>query len=671
MLGAAIYTSTSSQTGAHDSNHSPTEPASPENQTKPESDIESAEFPHLTELEPPTSASPGIDALVVPDDYPTIQQAVDCASDGATVFVKNGQYNETVTIDKSLLLLGEDKQSTIIDANSVGPDLMILHDNVNVTGFTLTNTMIPSEGNPWFPDFVPPIHLPDLRIVNASHCYIYRNKLIGSTIGVSVENSSQIVVTENEISHNTKGVELSFSTNSYITNNVVYGGTTGIVIASSTANNVVNNTITDAFSGVWLRSASGNNLRDNKLLNNFHNFAVTGSNVGLFVNDVAPSNTIDGRPIYYWIGESNKIVPSDAACIILVNCTDVTVQDYDLPLSSHGIILVNTNNSLIKSNTLASINPSQSEDFGEQALSILLFKSFNNVIEYNRANINLEYSSNNSMAQNTGLIRLYESDFNEIFKNNITSISFVSGDRSGIALENCSGNQIRENTISGNSVGVWLTQGSHNNSIVENNIFDNAQGGIQLMGDHEDWPPSGDKKSAPGFNLIFNNTITGNGNQGILDSAYCTRIVGNNLEKNRGWGILLSNSVNCSITGNVIEGFFFGGDGGVNTTNCIIIGNNITANSLYSQYGIWFLSEYPGTFYHNNFFVLIDVDGGVSHVWDNGNEGNYWYYWRLSWGTDSNGDGIVDTPYLIDDGNQDNYALMEAVNIDAYQSYPD
>ncbi|MGD2065858.1 MAG: hypothetical protein PVI43_01645, partial [Candidatus Bathyarchaeota archaeon] len=144
ILGATIYTFTSSQTGTHDANQSPTEPASPENQTKPESEnnIEPTElppnnssFPHMPAQEPPTSTSSGIDALVVPDDYPTIQQAVDSASDGDTVFVKNGQYNETVTIAKSLLLLGEDKQSTIIDANSVGPDLLILHDNVNVTGF--------------------------------------------------------------------------------------------------------------------------------------------------------------------------------------------------------------------------------------------------------------------------------------------------------------------------------------------------------------------------------------------------------------------------------------------------------------------------------------------------------------------------------------------------------
>jgi hypothetical protein len=37
-------------------------------------------------------------------------------------------------------------------------------------------------------------------------------------------------------------------------------------------------------------------------------------------------------------------------------------------------------------------------------------------------------------------------------------------------------------------------------------------------------------------------------------------------------------------------------------------------------------------------------------------EGNYWSDYN---GTDSNGDGIVDTPYIIDDKNVDHYPLMK------------
>jgi pectin methylesterase-like acyl-CoA thioesterase len=52
--------------------------------------------------------------IVVPDAYGTIQDAVDNASSGDTVFVTSGTYIECVNISKSLSLIGEHKAETII-----------------------------------------------------------------------------------------------------------------------------------------------------------------------------------------------------------------------------------------------------------------------------------------------------------------------------------------------------------------------------------------------------------------------------------------------------------------------------------------------------------------------------------------------------------------------------
>jgi hypothetical protein len=52
--------------------------------------------------------------------------------------------------------------------------------------------------------------------------------------------------------------------------------------------------------------------------------------------------------------------------------------------------------------------------------------------------------------------------------------------------------------------------------------------------------------------------------------------------------------------------------------------------------------------------------------WDNGTVGNFWDDYH---GTDNNDDGIGDTPYIIDENNQDNYPLIEPTVIPEFPSW--
>jgi len=69
--------------------------------------------------------------VTVPDDYPTIQLAILAARVGGTVYVRNGSYPETVSVNKPVALVGESRESTFITGH-----VEIIADNVTVTGFT-------------------------------------------------------------------------------------------------------------------------------------------------------------------------------------------------------------------------------------------------------------------------------------------------------------------------------------------------------------------------------------------------------------------------------------------------------------------------------------------------------------------------------------------------------
>ena len=75
-------------------------------------------------------------------DYTTIQEAVDNCIDGDTIFVYSGTYNENLTITKSISIIGENKNTTIIsypdyDSSTQFNIIEIVGDNSRIENFKI------------------------------------------------------------------------------------------------------------------------------------------------------------------------------------------------------------------------------------------------------------------------------------------------------------------------------------------------------------------------------------------------------------------------------------------------------------------------------------------------------------------------------------------------------
>ena len=72
--------------------------------------------------------------------YQYIQDGIDAANPSDEIFVSNGTYNENVVANKPVVLIGEDRDSTVIDAGGAGPGIDITADVVTIRRLTVRNS---------------------------------------------------------------------------------------------------------------------------------------------------------------------------------------------------------------------------------------------------------------------------------------------------------------------------------------------------------------------------------------------------------------------------------------------------------------------------------------------------------------------------------------------------
>lgn len=196
-----------------------------------------------------------------------------------------------------------------------------------------------------------------VRLDGSSDNIICGNDVTGvrNAYSLYLEWSSSNTISENKISNNNIGIGTFESSSNTVSNNNITGNNRyGIVLMNSSDENSVsrNNVVDNGEVGIFLWHSSYNFLRNNSLADNLENFGVVGWELSNFINEVDSSNTINKKPIYYWLNKRDMTAPHDAGYLALINCTNIKVTNLNLQNNSQGILLVYTTNSTITQNNI-------------------------------------------------------------------------------------------------------------------------------------------------------------------------------------------------------------------------------------------------------------------------------------------------------------------------------
>jgi parallel beta-helix repeat protein len=159
--------------------------------------------------------------IFVPDDYATIQAAVDAAEDGARIYVRNGVYPENVVVNKTVMLIGENWDETKIVGNwtqNYLRPITINHDGVKVEGFGLVDSYA------------------GVTIGQVGNCTITGNKFLNNKYGIMITTSSGNTITGNIIESAKEGayaIELTRASNNLISGNQITSAAIGISVTDS------------------------------------------------------------------------------------------------------------------------------------------------------------------------------------------------------------------------------------------------------------------------------------------------------------------------------------------------------------------------------------------------------------------------------------------------------
>jgi len=484
-----------------------------------------------------------------PADFSKIQDAINAANLGDTIYVKAGTYHELLVVNKTVSLVGEDKSTTIIDGNMAGIVVTVEANGVKISGFKIQESGfraslidLRSNGNKISSNIVTWGFYG--VILGYSHNNIFSDNIFSSNIyvGILLAGSNNNVFTRNTIMTNQgEGIGLDRSSNNVMSRNNITDNGVGVSLTSVSDNSISENTITNNGVGIVLMSSSENSIYKNNIVNNLGGISLHfSSDNSIYHNNIADcqngiildrssNNSISGNKITrnksylgIWLGYSsgnllrgNVMADNKYNFVVFGESLSDYVNDVDI-------------SNMVDGKPICYLINQRDRDVPPEAGYVALvnctrIKVKNLNLENNGQGILLAFTTNSTITENNLTnnwygISLFASSNNSISGNNITN------DISGIEIRSSHNNFLLRNNITNTYVHSIELYDSSNNIIYHNNFVKIIQQ-VSTYNSVNVWdssPPSGGNfwSDYAGVDLFSGPYQNLTGSDGIGDTPY-------------------------------------------------------------------------------------------------------------------------------------------------------